>query len=287
MTTTTTITSHLIDLPSQRLHYLAAGDPAAPPLVLLHGISTQADIWRVNLPGLGQHVYTLAPDLSGYGRSDKPLRPYTPTYQAQLIRELIAALHLQPVALGGNSMGGAIALWLAEQHPELVRALVLADPFGVGLFWKLNWRAVIANLLLPMARIALNGPNLPDYHKILAFNVHDIERLPPAMRNLETLFTWNLSGRTRILAGSGLGWQLGTPWHRWRFQRRLRNLPHPTLIVWGQKDNLLPVNWGEQLHATLPNSQWHIYPDCGHVPPLELPGDFNRRTIEFLHGQPN
>ena len=280
--TTTTITGHMLDLPGQRVHYLAAGDPALPPLILLHGVGTNANIWRVNLPTLGQHFYAIALDLSGYGRSDKPLRLYTLDYQARLVRELIAALELARVTLIGNSMGGAISLWLAHRHPELVQAMVLADPFGVGLWWRLDWRAILTRLVWPTLRTMLLGINRRDYHKVLSFSFYNVDNLPPEIASTKAIHTWGFNPRSRALAGAGLGLRLGSPLHRWRFLQQLRQLPHPTLIVWGQNDRVLPVAWAHQLHAALPNSQLHIYPHCGHVPPLELPGDFNRRAIAFL-----
>ncbi|HEX9374400.1 MAG TPA: alpha/beta fold hydrolase, partial [Roseiflexaceae bacterium] len=107
-----------------RLHYYEAGAPSAPPLVLVHGLGDEADTWRHVLLPLSQEYRVIAPDLPGFGRSDRPRRAYTLAFFAQAVAGLFGTLGIARATLAGHSLGAAIVQRLALARPQLVERLV-------------------------------------------------------------------------------------------------------------------------------------------------------------------
>src|SRR5215210_2718927 len=110
--------------------YLTAGEGA--PLVLLHALCESALDWRWVLPALAQAYRVYAPDLPGFGDSDKPAADYSPTFFARFVAAFLDALEVERAAVVGNSLGGLVALRLALSEPARVSTLCLVDSAGLG-----------------------------------------------------------------------------------------------------------------------------------------------------------
>ena len=125
------VASHRAEVGGVELHWLESGHGA--PAVFLHGLGNNAYVWRRVMPRLCPGLRVIAPDLPGFGQSEEPRhRPLLLEY-VRIIGELIDRLAPgEPVALVGNSVGGAVALRLALDRPERVSRLVLVDPAGAG-----------------------------------------------------------------------------------------------------------------------------------------------------------
>ncbi|MBU0513767.1 MAG: alpha/beta fold hydrolase, partial [Proteobacteria bacterium] len=136
--------SQFVELPSGlRIHYLRAGDPGFPPVVLFHGYPLDARLWREVIPGLARGHFVLAPDLPGHGGSDKPLdAAYDLPFFMEFAVGFMAAAGLTRADVAGHDLGGMIALGLAARHPELVRRLVIMDtsPFPE---WPVSMRLLL------------------------------------------------------------------------------------------------------------------------------------------------
>ena len=114
-----------------RTRYRTLGDQGST-VILLHGIARSLEDWSENMRALSSLHRVFALDLVGFGLSDKPDLPYSVPFLAGFVRQFMQTLGLEPAVLMGNSMGGAVALELAFSNPELVEALVLAAPAGIG-----------------------------------------------------------------------------------------------------------------------------------------------------------
>jgi pimeloyl-ACP methyl ester carboxylesterase len=255
------------------------------PLVLcLHGFALTADMWRPNLPALveaGRSV--LALDLPGHGASFRPTRPYSVSDLARVVREVFDVLGVEHAALVGNSLGGAVASEFALRHPNNVDRLVLVDALGLDPVIPLFRRSRYwTDLILPTLLIMACGPRRWPLERIESVTFHCAERVPPESFRLIYPGGWRWNHWGRALVGLGVFWEMATPARRRVFSARRANLRAPTLIVWGEADQLLPVTHAHTAHALIPGARLEIFPQCGHMPNMEDPDAFNRLVIEFL-----
>lgn len=228
------------------LHYRDVG--AGPPLVLIHGYGVSGQIWQSTLPYLAQQHRVLIVDLPGYGHSR-----HTGIWQLRRIAPLLASWleqqGLSEVDVLGQSMGGAIAIHLAAYAPDLVRRLVLVSAAGLPL------QAQLPTLALRSLHSFLQ-PGNGRYPLAL---VRDV--LPPRIRLL---------------------WQGAQEMVRSDFRAELATLTMPMLIIWGERDALLPISLGYELSKALPHAQFVTLPHSGHRPMLSQPEEFSRLILEFL-----
>jgi haloacetate dehalogenase len=119
------ISSRTIRANGIRQHYVTAGD--GPPVVLLHGFPETSYAWRYQSPELAKEYHVIAPDLRGYGETDKPSSGYDKRTMAMDVRELMRALNLPKIALVGHDRGARVATRFAKDHPEVLDRLVVMD----------------------------------------------------------------------------------------------------------------------------------------------------------------
>lgn len=236
---------YMINIEGHRLHYRIAGD--GPPLVLLHGYGTSGYMWQWALPYLAEHHKVVIVDLPGYGRST-----YSGVWQlramAPLLVSLLQHLQLSRVSLLGHSMGGAIAVHLTDYAPEMIERLVLINSAGLPL------QANLSTLALRSLRSFLQREG-GGYPPRLVLDV--------------------LRPHTRLL------WQGAQEMMRSDFSNELSRITVPTLIIWGARDLLLPLQLGYDLHKSIPHSQLIVLPQSGHRPMLTQPQEFSRIVLEF------
>ena len=247
-----------------RLRYLEAG--SGPPLLLVHGLaSNAAQDWGRLIAPLGRSYHVLAPDLPGFGRSERPASAdYSIPMQVEAVRAFMARLGISRARVAGLSMGGWIAARLAGEHPELVERLVLVDAAGMR---PDEQDPIPTEVLLPhdeagvrrlIAAIRHKPPPAP------SFLVRDIlqERLREewiVRRALESM-------------RPGKDWLNGT----------LGHATMPALIVWGRQDRLIPVAYAARLQAELQHARLALLDGCGHVPMADCPQAFDRELEAFL-----
>lgn len=235
-----------------RLHYVDQGQ--GEPILLLHGIAANIFCWRHVIPLLAKDHRVCAVDIKGFGRSDKPRGAfYGLKSQAELLNKFIEARKLGSVTLVGNSMGGAIAAEMALQKPELVKRLVLInsahDP-KIVLFDLRRLRAFsrfltfFANRQVARQYIRLlYGKNLPITEDVIR------AYLTPYMTDTNSHLAF-MEAFDALIDPSLLP--------------RLKKLEKPILILWGTKDRLVPLRFGQNLHNELPHSRFETHPDGGH-----------------------
>jgi pimeloyl-ACP methyl ester carboxylesterase len=229
--------------------YEAAGE--GEPVVLVHGLSGSTRWWYRNVPVIAQTHRIYLVDLPGFGSMRSLRRQFVLAETAKWLSEWMEAAGLERAHLVGHSMGGYVSVRLAADRPELVRRLVLVAPAGVPA--ERSMRGHVVSLLLAL-RYAT-----PAFMPVL---VRDALRMGPS-----TL--WRAA---RDLLAEDI-------------REDLRNVESPTLLVWGEKDPLVPPAVGNLLREEVPNSRLLLLERAGHVPMYEQPKEFDAALLAFLAGE--
>ena len=268
-------------LHGHRVRFHSSGD--GPLLVLLHGIASTADTWAPVATGLAASHTVLAPDLLGHGASAKPRGDYSLGAYASGVRDLITALGYERATVVGHSLGGGIAMQFAYQFPERVERLVLISSGGLG-------REV---------HPILRASTLPGSEIVLALLGRRWLRttggaVGATLGRLGLRAGEDLAGVAAGIASLGDADARGAFVHTARAaidpggQRvsatdRLYLAAHlPTLIVWGERDPIIPAAHGEAAHAAIPGSRLEIFAGAGHFPHREQPVRFVSLVEDFM-----
>ncbi|WP_027482331.1 alpha/beta fold hydrolase [Deinococcus pimensis] len=254
------------------------------PVVLLHGIGRSLEDWSDTLPALAERHRVYAPDLIGFGLTDKPDVPYTLAGLARFVRHYLDAVsETRPVTLIGNSLGGAVAQQFAVMYPERTRKLVLVGSAGFGQDVTLALRM----LAVPRLGERLMTPDPRGSARVVRSLFHDPSFATPERRE-HALLLATQPDRARAYLGVArfLGGWRGVR-REWRdtLTRQLAALRLPTLIVWGERDRILPATHLESARRVYPHARTHLFPDTGHLPQIERAGDFNTLVTRFI-GEP-
>jgi 2-hydroxymuconate-semialdehyde hydrolase len=264
-------------------HVIHAGPEHDHPLILLHGGGPGAQAqsnWTPTLRALGGDAHVMAPDLVGFGRTVHPdPPPFGPEAWfdlriAQLI-ELADHFGHERVNLVGNSLGGALALRFALAHPERLDHLILMGSAGPPM--------KPTEELLNMLAFG-SDPTAEHLASVLRSFVYDLERfgdvdelvaarLPEATRP-EVQRSWHAMFHDE--AGHPAGAQLALT------AERVRTIEHPTLIVHGRDDRIIPIAGSLWLLEQLPDADLHVFARCGHWAMLEQPQKFARLVRDFV-----
>ena len=254
-----------VEVEGARLSAYVVG--TGPPLLLLHGLGGTKISWLPIVPALSSSYRLVIPDLPGHGESDKPRTDYSMRAYAHSVRVLMDATGLRQAVVLGNSMGGRIALELAIRSPQRVTALALLDPAVPGLRWR---------YLAGFTRVFPSGlgpVSFPLRRRWMEAAVRNLfahpERLPPeAITAAAGEFVRIYSEPAARLAFASSLRHLVTerPGPFWASMRRVRQ---PAMVVFGDRDRLVPARYGAELASHLHHGELHFLPDVGHVPQFE------------------
>jgi pimeloyl-ACP methyl ester carboxylesterase len=274
---------HELVMHGHRVRYLMAG--SGPPVVLIHGITSSADTWRPAMEALAGEHTVIAPDLLGHGASAKPRGDYSLGAYASGIRDLLAALGHDRVTIVGHSLGGGVAMQFSYQFPERTERLVLVSSGGLGREVNVLLRAAAlpgAELVLPLlapswlgravdgagwvgARLGLRARRDLEETVRGFVSLSDASARAAFLHTLRAVidpFGQRVSGHDRLYLAANL----------------------PTLIVWGERDPIIPVAHGHAAHAAMPGSQLEVFDASGHFPHMDDTWRFVSVLDEFLAG---
>ena len=258
------VESSNVQVAGHRVHYLAEGPAAGPVVVLVHGLGGHSEQWlnlSAYLVKAGYRVYI--PDLPGYGRSEKPADfSYSVHDEAEAVVGFFDALGLKQVDLGGWSMGGGIVQHVAYRHPERVRRLMLFASIGIKQAPTFDVRLFMPST--PAELDQLNALLMPNPPKAPDFVARDLLRISQER-------AWVIQ---RALDSMSTG-QDAT-------DSLLPQLKMPVLIVWGDKDRIIPLNQGETMHRLVPQSELDVITGCGHLAPVQCSAQIGPKVVEFL-----
>jgi pimeloyl-ACP methyl ester carboxylesterase len=263
--------------------YLESGPPAAPPVVLVHGLSATNASMLPLIPALSSRYRVLAPDLPGHGGTQAPATAYGAGYLGRWLGAFLRETCDQPVVLVGNSLGGRTSLQTALDFPDLVRGLVLLCP---ALAFRKNRQFVPFVRLVPdnLVTLPLKLPRAVAMRGLRSLFA-DPSRLPSSWYDSAMdEFARVLGMRANRLATfSALRHvYLDEPFGDTGFWDRLPSLQAPALFLWGDRDVLVPAGFGRFVSEALPHAKSVVLDDCGHVPQFEHPELTARFTTDFI-----
>jgi len=286
--------SELIDVGALRVHHLLGG--RGSPVVFVHGLGSSGYMeWRYNLEHTAARHRVFAPDLPGYGRSEKPRARYTIPYFARFIERYMADRGLRTATLVGASLGGRIALEVALDQPRLVRKLVLVNTLGLGrpkvrmtqMAYGLVTIPRLGEAVMRFTRDALHWapPNM--IRRVAARSAGGSSDLEEALDDtylddLREMYATNefhsaylSTVRSLIRPGAVFGGHHDVT-------RRLNELKIPVQLIWGANDPLFPLAHAARAHSLIERSRLAVIEGAGHTPESERPEEFNRVLNKFL-----
>jgi pimeloyl-ACP methyl ester carboxylesterase len=274
-----------VELLGRRVNVLdtgAEGVSSGPPLLFLHGWSTNWQIFLLNIAAFMPRRRCLALDLPGFGASAMPSEPISIRGYAKTVDAMCDALGVESVAVVGNSMGGFIGAELALSFDTRVERLVLISAAGLST----EYRARAPSLA--MARAVAAG--LPRAERFETAVVHR-PRLRRAAMQWVVRYPEKLSvplTHELVLSYGGDGFVPALKaLLEYSYRDRLPQIRIPVLIVWGRNDMLVPVADAEHYRRLIgDNARVVVFEDTGHVPMLERPSRFNELLRGFLAGEP-
>jgi pimeloyl-ACP methyl ester carboxylesterase len=270
-----------LEIHGQRVCFSTGGE--GPALVLIHGITATSRTWREVLPRLAEHHTVLAPDLLGHGESAKPRGDYSLGAYASGVRDLMTALGIDKASVIGHSLGGGVAMQFAYQFPERLERLVLVSSGGLGREVHLMLRLVAlpgAEFVLPLivaqplrdagervagalAKLGLRaGPDLEEIALGFA-SLGDTEARQAFVHTARSIID---IGGQRVSAAD----------------RLYLAEQVPSLLVWGERDRIIPVQHGREARRLMPGSRLEVFPETGHFPHRGDPQRFVELIGEFV-----
>ncbi|HJQ42266.1 MAG TPA: alpha/beta fold hydrolase [Jatrophihabitantaceae bacterium] len=260
-----------------RVSYLEAGPSDGPVVVLLHGLASDSTTWdHAITPLASAGLRVIAPDLIGHGASDKPGSGYLLSDFAASLDAFLAALGVDHATVCGHSLGGAIAVHFAYHYPNRVQRLVLVSAGGLGREVHPVLRAaavrgterVLAAAVNPLLVRVYRSPRL---HRMLRLTPDNIVNLRRAGRTLR-------DPASRLAFFAALRGVIEPAGQRGSFIEMQYLAQHvPTMLVWTERDGVIPVAHAYAAHDHLPESRLLVFPGGGHEP-------HRRNAQEFADG---
>jgi pimeloyl-ACP methyl ester carboxylesterase len=261
-----------VDAGGVKTNYLEAGE--GPAVLLIHGsgpgVTAYAN-WRLVIPALAEQFHVIAPDMVGFGFSDRSgdVEYSVQTWADQAVG-LMDSLGIEKASVVGNSFGGAIALRIAAQHPDRVDRMVLMGSMGVDF-----------PITEGLERVWGYEPSFENMRKVLDVFAYNRELVPDELAEVRYRASMQPGFQESFSA------MFPAPRQRWVDAMRtsdedIRQLPHRTLIIHGREDKVIPVETSLNLMRLIENGDLHVFSHCGHWVQIERSKDFNRIVADFL-----
>jgi pimeloyl-ACP methyl ester carboxylesterase len=269
---------HRASVDGAEINYVDIGAGAGEPVVFVHGLGGQWQNWLENIPRAARERRVVALDLPGFGLSPMPSEPITISRFGRWLDALCERLGLGRVHLVGNSMGGYIAAEVAIQFPERVNRLILVSAAGV------TSADLAQRPILTLGRIATAmatwgaarhreiASRPKSRHMALAFVARHPSLLKP-----DFAYEGFFKGTGKPGFDDALRANLD-----YDFRDRLGDIRQPTLIVWGEKDSIIPVRDAHEFERLIRDSRKVVMKETGHIPMAERPATFNDLMMDFL-----
>ena len=290
------IHSGFVDMGSLRVHHMHGG--RGTPVVFIHGLGSSGYMeWRRNLEPMATKHRVWAPDLPGYGRTDKPRVRYTIPYFARFIQRYMHDRGLRSAAVIGTSLGGRIALEVALEEPALVRKLVLVNTLGLGrpqvrmaqMAYGLVTIPRVGEAVMGFTRDALTWAPRRIIRRVAARYAGASADLEQTMDddyldNLREMYATVGYHNAYLSTVRSLVNPRALFGGHHDVTRRLNELKIPVQLIWGADDPLFPLAHAERAQTLIERAQLAVLDHAGHTPQAERPEEFNRVLQRFIDG---
>ncbi|MEH2126033.1 alpha/beta fold hydrolase [Nostoc sp.] len=268
------------------------------PLILLHGMGSWSYNWRHSVVALSKHYRVICFDAKGFGFSEKPLsRKEHNGHQVIEFQRIIQALCDEPAVIVAESLGGLVALALAQESPQLIGRLVVvnvpvfAEQLPHWSMWLLAQTPLEVMQTIDSLRLAYLFA--PLFREVMAIERRGV-LFDPSVLTQEDIY-WitypftelpgtiaKVAEELQIAAREIENWQANKPNMLTKIQNNLSAINCPTLVLWGEQDSWFPASHGKKLHQHIPNSKLQILSNCCHDASTGASEVLNKTILEFL-----
>ncbi len=273
---------HRIEIDGTEVNYVDIGEQGSDrPIVFVHGLGGQWQNWLENIPRFAQSRRVIGIDLPGFGLSDMPSARISIEGYGGVLAELCDRLELNPAVVVGNSMGGFVSAELAIRRPDSVERLMLVSSAGVSqmdvakqpVMAAAKAAALVTSANAAQQRWLVGRPALR--HAVLAI----VARHPSRIR-VDMAYEGLIKGTAKPGFETALRACLD-----YDFRDRLPQIGCPVLVVWGEKDAIIPVKDADRFVELIEGARKIVMEDTGHIPMVERAPTFNATLQDFLEHQ--
>ncbi|MBE8969878.1 alpha/beta hydrolase [Nostocales cyanobacterium LEGE 12452] len=268
------------------------------PLILLHGMGSWSYNWRHSVAALSKHYRVICFDAKGFGFSEKPLaRKEHNGHQVIEFQRIIQALCDEPAVIVAESLGGLVALALAQENPQLIGRLIVvnvpvfAEQLPHWSMWLLAKTPL--EVMQTIDSLRLTYLFAPLFREVMAIERRGV-LFDPSILTQEDIY-WitypftelpgtiaKVAEELQIAAREIENWQANKPNMLTKIQNNLSAIKCPTLVLWGEQDSWFPASHGKKLHQHIPNSKLQILSNCRHDASTGASEVLNKTILEFL-----
>ncbi len=267
-----------LEVDGVRLRYITAG--SGPPLLLLHTLRTQLDMFQKVIPELAKRFRVYALDYPGHGYSDIPKAAYSPELFVRAVAGFLERLNIEDAVIAGESIGGSIALLLAARRNPRVQRVVAINPYDYDAGRGLRRGSALANVLFGLNNVPVLGGTVmrlrlyPLIKNVLEGGLHHKEALPPPLAR-EMYRVGNRRGHYQAFMS------LVRHWPDWeRAREEYGNIACPTLLLYGDHDWSRPEERAAN-EAAIAGTEMRVVKDAGHFLSLDAPEAIVQVLSEF------
>lgn len=264
--------------------YLEWGRPQLPKLLLLHGFADSKDGVLPYAHALSRRFHVIAPDLPGFGESEKPAKiSYTLEQFETWVTRFADKVHFDRFVLAGHSLGGAIAAELASKIPHRIQRLVLIS--AAGLVPTNDGDNIYERILAGHNPFEVSS--YEDFREFFELIFSDPKRAPLLIKNyLYMKFAANRDWYHKIFLDmmGDISTEERIESRKQEQIRKFEAIAIPTLIVWGRYDGFFPESIGNWMHRTVRDSRYALIEEAAHMAPMEQADKLAKLTLAFLQG---
>jgi len=260
------IEEKFVSVGKYKIRYLECGD-SKENLILLHGLGSSADRWKKVMPYLCQKYHLIAPDIIGYGYSDKPTEDYVVKFFVKFLTDFMKTLKIEKTAMVGSNLGGLITAECAILQIKSIQKIILVAPFGIMKDSNPIFDAYAMSALYPdKETVKTTFGMMAGRDKSIDSDAVDNFLKIMRMQNAKMVFMSTILSLKRLPP----------------ITDRLPNITVPTLLIWGKDDLFIPIKYSKDFLSTIKNCQFVEMNNCGHMPYTEDPKKFSDIVLNFL-----